>query len=292
MISYLMILLADILLSAGSVCSKKYQQWRGVSSKSAYFSIAVSGIQCIVLFFCLNNFKLNITPFSLIMAVLMNIFVICYTLLGRFIIKNGTLALYSLFLMTGGMVVPYIWGLLFLNEKFSILRTIGLILIILAVSVSNKIEKKTNYKFILLCFSVFLLNGFVSVVSKVHQIETIYQTVGTNDFILLGAIFRTFIMGIMLLFQLKKHEPTFDNSNIKLWKVFLLLALSTTLSNGASFLLLQGAKNVPATVLYPLNTGGTIIFTAFAGRFVYKEKLSKNEIFGIIVCFIGTLMFL
>ncbi len=287
-----MILIADILLSAGSVCSKKYQQWRGVSSKAAYFSIVVSGIQCIILFFCLNNFILNVTPFSLIMAVLMNIFVITYSLLGRFIIKNGTLALYSLFLMTGGMVVPYVWGLIFLDESFSILRTIGLFLIILAVSISNKIEKNTNFKFILLCFSVFLLNGFVSVVSKVHQIENTYKTVGTNDFILLGAIFRTVIVGIMFLFQIKKHEPTFDNSNVKLNKVFLLLALSTILSNGASFLLLQGAKNVPATVLYPFNTGGTIICTTLFGILIYKENLSKNEIIGIIICFIGTLMFL
>lgn len=292
MISYLMILLADILLSAGSVCSKKYQQWRGVSSKAAYFSIVVSGFMCIVLFLGMNNFKLSITPFSLIMACAMNILVIVYSLLGRFIIKNGTLALYSLFLMAGGMVVPYVWGLLFLDEKFSVLRTIGLVLIIFAVSISNKFEKKTNFKFILLCFSVFLLNGFVSVVSKEHQIATNYQIVGTNDFILLGAIFRTVIMGIFFLFYIKKHEPTFDDSKVKIGKVILLLALSTILSNGASFLLLQGAKNVPATVLYPFNTGGTIICTALFGVLVYKEKLSKNEIIGIIICFIGTLMFL
>ena len=290
--AYLSILLADILLALDSVCSKKYQQWRGISSKAAYFFITITALLGGIIFFVINNFKLQITPFSLVICVIMNSLVIIYTLLGRFIIKYGTLAVYSLFLMTGGMVVPYIWGLLFLKENFSILKTIGLILIVLSVLFSNNMKQKSNFKFIILCFAVFFLNGFVSVTSKIHQIEKDYPTVSTTDFVIIGSVFKFLVMGILFLIQLKKNEPTFDNSKVHIGKVLLLLLISTILANASSYLLLQGAKEIPATVLYPLNTGGTIICTAISGVLIYKEKLTKNIIISIAICFIGTLMFL
>ena len=58
------------------------------------------------------------------------------------------------------------------------------------------------------------------------------------------------------------------------------------------FLQLIGAANLPASVLYPMVTGGSIIFSAIAGVIIFKEQLSRRQIISITLCFIGTLLFL
>jgi len=39
------------------------------------------------------------------------------------------MSLYTLFLMSGGMTVPYVWGVAFLDEDLTLFRTLGLLLI-------------------------------------------------------------------------------------------------------------------------------------------------------------------
>ena len=69
---------------------------------------------------------LNPYRFSLIMAFLMAALGVSYTLIGFYIMEKETVAIYTLFLMTGGMIVPYIWGLFVLNETISIRNKIPL----------------------------------------------------------------------------------------------------------------------------------------------------------------------
>ena len=61
------------------------------------------------------------------MAALEETLVISYTVLGFRILKmSGSMAMYTLSLMTSGMILPYVWGIAFLNEPFTCLRTAGL----------------------------------------------------------------------------------------------------------------------------------------------------------------------
>ncbi len=290
--AYLLLIFADILLSVNFVCSKKYQLMRGVTAKAAYFSVAIMGIFTALLFFCINGFKLDFSLFSIIMCIGANLCAILYTVIGRFVIHNGSLALYTLFLMSGGMVVPYVWGLLFLNETFSWRSLAGIILIIFAILISNTTKTKINYKFILLCFAVFLLNGFTSVFSKLHQTANDYHTVSTSDYIIYGGIIKFVIGTIMYFKEYKNGDDMCDKPKSRTINVFLLLLLSTLAYGFSSLLQLHGAKDIPATVLYPFIAGGSIIFTSLAGVILYKEKLTKEIITSIATCFVGTLLFL
>ena len=77
--------------------------------------------------------------------------------------------------------------------------------------------------------------------------------------------------------------------DIKITGIILLSALT----GGVSYLLqLIGAKDIPATVLYPLVTGGSIVMCALAGFVVFKEKLTKVQTIGIAACIVGTCMFI
>ena len=49
---------------------------------------------------------------------------------------------------------------------------------------------------------------------------------------------------------------------------------------------------LPAVVLYPLVTGGSIILSTLSGMIFYKERLTAFQLISVAVCFVGTLLFL
>jgi multidrug transporter EmrE-like cation transporter len=72
----------------------------------------------------------------------------------------------------------------------------------------------------------------------------------------------------------------------------LIILLSTVISNASYFLQLEGAKGLPASVLYPMITGGSVVLSGIFALVFFGEKLSKREWISIALCLAGTCMFL
>lgn len=286
---YLMLTGAAVLLGADFALNKIYQKHYGTAPKEAFLFNSLLGLITAVIFFMINGFKLDFSLYSLIMAGTMSALVMSYNIIGFRLLKSGTMAVYTLFLMTGGMVLPYIWGLLFLNEKFSILRTVGLVVIMSGVILSDSGGKRINSKQIIMCLAVFVLNGGVSIISKMHQTDVGFKAVNTAEFIILGGICKFFIAGGLFL-GFKKKNP--EKGDRHLTKAVLIITASAVIGGVSYMLQLIGAENLPATVLYPFITGGSIVFSTVAGALLFKEKLTARIILSVAMCFAGTLMFL
>lgn len=283
---FLLLIFADILLALNFTATKAYQRDMGVSLAKGLKFNAFLGTFSAAIFFAANGFKCEINTFSAAMAAAMALLCVSYTVIGFRIMENEKMALYTVFLMTGGMAVPYIWGLIFLGEPFSLLRTGGLLIIAAAVFIINADTGRFNAKQLVLCLAVFVLNGFVSVISKEHQIAA--GAVPSSSFVILSSISKTVACAAALLFikDAPKSRGSFNP------KMLLFTLLAAAFSGVSYFLQLIGAENLPATVIYPIITGGSIIFTAFAGRIFFGEKASRRMVSGIALCFLGTCMFL
>ena len=55
---------------------------------------------------------------------------------------------------------------------------------------------------------------------------------------------------------------------------------------------LFGAEKLPAGVLYPFITGGSIAFSSVLGMIIFKEKLSPKQWMSVVCCLAGTVMFI
>ncbi len=288
MLNYGLITLAAVLLTVDFVLQKQYQQKAGASSRAVLFFNAMNGLFTAVVFFFINGCRIEFSPFSAGMAAAMSLFALAYSLIGFRILAKGGVGLYSLFLMTGGMTVPYVFGLLFLNEPVSIARIFGLVCIIGAIVLSNGGQGSRNRSVLALCAAIFFLNGFVSVVSKLHQVDTAHAPVSAAAFVFWSGVAK-FIMcsGVLLAGGRGKTEPLPARPGV------LGVILASALVGGVSYLCqLIGAKDLPASVLYPFVTGGSIVLSDLVGVFLYKEKTDLRKQIGIAVCFAGTCLFL
>ena len=284
---YLFITASVLLLALGFAATKAYQKENGSDLVGGLKYNAILGAVTAALFFIGNGFRCEFHSFSVMMAVATSTLTVSYTLVGFKIMEQGSMAFYMIFLMTGGMIMPYLWGLIFLEEPLSLLRTVGLIALVVSTVISNQGSGKANTKQIFMCVAVFILNGFTSVVSKEHQISA--SSVPAIDFLILDSLAKMVICTVLYLLLKKKQTNPRKKESLK---GFLFIPVVAATGGGSYLLQLIGAEHLPATVLYPMVTGGTIIFTAVAGRVFFKEKISKKMALAILICVIGTCMFL
>ncbi|MBQ8719400.1 MAG: hypothetical protein IJY66_09065 [Clostridia bacterium] len=309
MLYYFLVLLSVVCLAINFSINKIYQNRVGSGSRMVVlFNIVASSAMAVLFFFIngwMNGFDtFRLTPFSLLMAAIMALLCGGYSLIGFKIISLGNIAVYTLFLMLGGMMIPYFFGLIYLDEHFSVWRLLGLALMVISIILSgldnsgtpkDEKNKRTTTLFFILCSVVFCLNGMTSITSKVHQLPQYADMAVTPQlFVLLTAVCRVIFFSIVYFFiRLRDSKlPTQARpAPLKFSLPVLSLMLISAAVEGAAFMLqLIGASHLPATVLYPLITGGVIILTALAGRILFKQKLSTRATIGIILCFASTFL--
>ena len=288
MTNYILVLIATVLLAFEFAFSRKYQTMEGTAMAAGLRFNMLTGLFTTVAFFCLNGFRLEFSWFSILMVALAALCGTAYNVISFRILKTGGMALYSLFLMLGGMLLPYVYGVCYLDEILTVWRILGVLVIGAAVVLSCKAKYRFSGWVYLWCVIVFLLNGCVSIFSKVHQVDATHSTISTTAFVMYGGLGRFLFSSVALLVMGKKGgKPKSHPMGI------LGVAAAAATISGVSYLLqLTGAEKLPATVLYPMVTGGSIVFSALSGKVFFKEKLSWYQIVSICLCFLGTLLFL
>ena len=297
---YLMILVAVVLLALQFCTNKFYQLRFGNAMTTSLLFTALSGLTTALLFFCIGGFRLSVTPYSLLMAAIIAVLCCLYTLIGFKMFALGNMSVYTMFLMLGGMLLPYLYGVFWLNEEITVCRILGVILLALSMvfpvlgTADDESKKKTRTLFLLLCLVVFTLNGFVSITSKMHQISDRF-IVGENDFVVLSNGMNGLISSIALFVMCLSRRTTPMREPLTGKSMGLIAGIVgvSAACNGTSYMLqLIGAANVPASVLYPMVTGGMVVLSAVAGMVFFKEYPDKKTAIGLLLSFAATFLFL
>lgn len=283
---YIFLILSAVLFAVSFCFDNIYQEKCGTSAYAGFKYNMYIGLFGTVLFFAVNGFKCDFTWYSIVFAFLAAFSVAAYKIVGMKIMQEGSMAIYTIFLMSGGMIVPYLWGIVFLGESITASNVFGLLILTVAVVLSYYSKEGFPQKQLILCILAFLLNGMSAVVGKLHQIEKVHSVVDTIDFSIISNIMRFALSGILLLFFRKE-----ENANTGIRKILPVIILSAVAGGVAELFNLLCAISVPATVLYPVLTGGTIMFSVIASRIFFKEKITGKVLLGIILCFVGSALF-
>ena len=303
---YLYILIADVLLGAIFVLNKKYQQRAGSGLKAGIISNLILGIFAVAISFISLGFRVEFTLFSLIVATVSTACGVAYTVIGLKILSGGKVSVYAMFLMTGGMLIPFLFGVIFLKEGINALKIIGLLLIIFSIVVTNFDKQKPSKKQLAMSVAVFFLNGFIGVCSKIHQTTVDFDTVSTEGYVLLGNIAKvTLSLAILSAITVAaKYRGKGASETVlaeggeeklplaKRLAPYGLLSIIAVFDFVSYYCQLEGSVTIPASVLFPLLSGGSIVLTAAVGMLILREKPTKSAVAGMIICLAGMCMFI
>lgn len=275
---YLMIIIAAVMFSFQFVFHDGFRRENGSdwnSSLKFTFYTSVAGLLALLI---INKFHIEFSLFSLATASVYTIVCILssYSSIKAFLYAN--LSVYSVFSMIGGMLLPFLYGIMG-GEAFKTTRLVCCLLISLAVIMSiNKGEHSSKaIKYYML---VFFLNGMVGVISKFHQSYPAL-CVDSGSFMILTRI-TGILFCLVLLLCLKKRNFTVNK------KALIYTGLYAILNSVGNLLLLIALLYLPASVQYPIVTGGVIVCSTVI-VIIRREKITKRELLAAAIAFVATI---
>ena len=146
---YLLLILAAFLFAVQFLFNQQYRRLKGEGLDATMtFSLYTSAISFVILF-ALGRFQLHITWFSLLIAVLYAAVCLLSSYAGLKAFGTANLSVYSIFMMLGGMLLPFAYGILFANEALSFAKALSILLICAAVGCSFekawKVKTRTGF---------------------------------------------------------------------------------------------------------------------------------------------------
>lgn len=278
---YGLIVLSVIMFGGCFALNDVYRKMRGSSLKiSLQFSL-VSSLAGLVVLLAVNGFKLEFTPFTLLIAFLSSLVSLGFTFCAFKALGIINLSLYSLFSMLGGMLLPFVQGIVFYGEKMTLAKIVCFVFIFVALLLT--VEKSEKTKGTIYYIGIFVLNGMSGVLSKIFASSEFEKTSAAGYSILIALCSAVLSGIIILLFFMKKDET----SKMKLSDTGVG-ALNGITNKIANFLLVIALANVDASVQYPMVTGGVMIVSTLI-CFFGKNKPSKKELLSVVLAFVGML---
>lgn len=313
---YAMLIGASFLFGSQFMVTKAFEKNYGKTVRASLSFSLLYSLFAGVIFFIIKLISsgtvFNLNSFSLCMAFGLSLVNILSSAIGIKTLALGDIAVYSLFLMLGGMIVPFFAGIVFLKESVSVCNLIGVAIMIIALCLpvffgkKNKnageaqtdgdTKKKTSVFFYVLCVFLFILNGLSSTLSKFNSVregaalgaEFTFYTYGIQFAISLAAFALTTVSGKSDKTQSEKKQPV-----ILFRPVAIGCGAAFGAVNGTAFLMSSvAAEHVVAVAQYPLITGATILFSSLLAFLFYREKPTALQLVQIVISLAATILFM
>lgn len=305
---YLILIISSALGAVNSAwLMKKYQLAAGTGLFANVVLMIINGflsalVAAVVL--VTGHEAFETTPYSLAIALAT---VLCAAVSTLTILKayeKGQVAIANIFSVMGSILLSCAWGILFLEETLTARQTAAIALIVAAILLFTvKPEKKASrppaadsgetgarqggHRLLLLYFLIFFSAGFVNILSKVHQVEKVHATVNTLSFSIWIGLIRAILFSLLFPFLKRKCHPL-----PKLPRAAYGYASAVAIVGGGCYIItLIVAVVLPLTITTPLSTGISMGLTSFLPWLLYREKLSRQEIAGILLSITGILLY-
>ena len=277
-------LLLSILSSSAIMVTFKYFERYKVNINDA---VAINYWIAIALTFSLNKHNVSVeqaasAPWFYNAMVMGIMFILSFMLIGISTRKMGVSVTTVANKMS--LIVPVIFAVLILGDRMEVLKAAGVAVAFLAVYLTFKKGRSevADKRFLFLPVMVFVSSGFIDTFFKYNEEYTLGPE-SLESF--MGWIFITAaLVGIIIMIrQYIKHKHLPDK------RAFLGATVLGLANYFSIYFLLKtlSIDNIPSSVLFPVNNMGIIAVSSVAGIILFKEKLSRQNIIGLVLCLIA-----
>lgn len=283
-----------IISMNGALFMKRYQVAMGTDLfANSLYMIFNGGMTVLVpaIILAFSEQKLEMTPYSLIMAFLVAIMAAGGIIVQQKAFEKGPVAPAGVCSQMGVILLSCVWGLLFLNETLSLLGACSVVIIIIAIFlITFNMDKGVSFNKSVIWYwiAVFFLSGFTTVFNKVHQVQEDYDKINTLSFSVWTGSFWIIIFGSMFLYMVTFKRRSLKNCPKS---VFGIVGISTLISGSNYLVTLYVAVVLPVTITSPLRAGLEVLLCTLLPWLMYKEKLTKRAILGVVCSIVGIFLF-
>lgn len=313
---YLFLALACTLFSVQFVFTKLFSRRAGTAPHVGLWNGCVLSLCMSLYLLPLNGFRPEVSPTALLIAVVFSLIAITMSLCNIPAMRLGNMAVVTTYMLIGGMVLPFAYGVLVLHEPCSLLKLIAIVVLIAAI-LPNLLQGKSpataprsagrTVLFHALCLVLFFFNGMTSILTTVHSLHE--DKISSGGFTLLCALCQLALTLLLLLGYTVFRKIRGERGAVR--AVFIDVtretpaaarALLLLLGIGFCFAVCNGVANIfsqeslragmESSVQFPVISGSVIVLTAILGRVCFGEKIDRYSALSLVMSIVGSVLFM
>lgn len=262
-----------------------------------YTKFKINTLQAIVFNYCTAFFvgfflsaeKINFStlwnkPWIISSIILGGLFILVFNIMGKTSQENGVSVASVSSKMS--MIIPILFGIFFFEEVITFEKIIGIVLALIAVYFTSKKEKgKIEIKNFI--FPILLFFGAGIVDTSINYLQHTYLK--DYEVALFSAITFLSAFGFGIIFSILKSFK----GNFKLQGKNIIGGICLGVPNYFSMFFIIKAlqnKNLESATIFTLINIGVILLSTFFGILLFKEKLLKQNYFGIALAILAVIL--
>lgn len=280
----LLLLLCAALIAVQTICftyfSKTFR--KNTSSFFAYSFLLCSVMT--VIFVLTHRGEFLFSPLTLLLAVLFGSFYMLTIALYMKTLELGPVSLSSL-LYSLNLLIPILYGIIFLSEQVTALKVAGLAMILVTFALTSLGEKegeggrgRINGRWLAFSIGALLTNGALGILQKAHQGALPGKEI--NEFLTLSFITASILSLLLLFTTLVRQKHSLHHLKAPGFAGIVVIAGAAAAC--VNILILGLASRVPGMVLFPVVNGGAVILSSMTAALLLKEKLAFRGRLGLL----------
>ncbi len=287
MLIYLVLGITALTATVQNIFKQKFKE-KCVGSAFLFSAMTSLAAMC---FFIAVNSDWYYSSSLLLPSFLFAISYAAATVFSVLAIATGPLALSSL-IVSCSLLIPSMYGIfvqglylktMTVEEALSPTLIAGIILLIVTLVLVNHQKKnddgttegKVSLKWLIFVILSFLGNGMCSTVQAAKQ--DFYGNEGNNVFMII-ALAIVIVILLICSFAIKNQRITIKETLKKGWLLALLCGIANGLTN--FFVIYLNSKNLPASILFPVVSGGGLLLIFLWSVLVKREKFTAVQYIG------------
>lgn len=288
----LMLILRSALAGVSSGFIKQYQKTAPTGSAAYCLYCLLMSVCAMAYFFVMGGFKVAVNVPTILYSIIAGIDTVIVVMLSVAVMKYIDLLTISLAQSCGNMIIPVLFGILFLNENtglsFWISAALMAAAVLLPILMKGKPKERGTVIGYICCVILFFTCGMYLVLLKLFQNSPNVTDENAYCFLMNVVMFAVTLTGFLVLSkkgssvktELKKFSP-------KHIGYVVISAVTSNSSTLLSFVVMQGMSIALMTIL---GTSLGILITAFLSAMVFKERKMKPVDILSILCAIASVV--
>ena len=271
-----------LLYTLQSLLCKKYSDhYPGHEEMASPVFTLASGVVVVIVSFAVAGFSFVAAPLTLLLGVINAVVLVGY---NTFIIKASQTGAYSVlmvFSIAGGITIPVVSGMIFFDDRPSLLKLLSLIVIFVAVYlVSHRKGEQLlgDRMFIPACVGLGICNGAYGALLDAQQRFT--GAAEKEEMVAMTYALAVVISFAFLLIKQKRAMLAALRQSKR--SLFYLLTCSVVVALAIN-VMVAIIPLVGIAVLYTFDNAGTFLFSVIASVIFFRERLSKLNAAGCIL---------
>ena len=314
---YIYLFAASICFSVQFIFNKLFESRSDGSYNAGMWSSLATAVCMLVYLLPAGGFRLAVSASAITCSLLYTASSLLCSGVTVLALHRGKIAVVTTYMLLGGLVLPFLWGIFAYGEALTATKGIGVVILMLSMASSllldmhagkqtDKSEASGGILFHFYCFVLFMTNGIVSIATT--QSQKAADAVSSDAFLLLCeveiAVAAALILLVIGLWKMKKGDQrgiasafcgiVRDGGTMTAKLFFILLgscALYAVCNGLGNIFSLNCAKTMDASIQFPVISAVVIVLGAVFGWLFYREKIERRDWVSLILAALGIVFF-